>query len=514
MQSKTQLQKSIISYVPKNKRQKGASKKASSDNFEDIDIIEQDENRENDEDEIDQALLCDEKRKKYIKTHFSYIGYVNNHSMYQCKEMKFEDGIAYACTYKERDSRLDFYHVHRWEKIDNADKTPEQKKSISEYELLLKKIAILAGHYNLSFSVIESDQFWDILQSVFVYGQQKQDSKVEFFIQKPSHQKMRQTFINTAKEYHETQLIAFSRIPYVSMTLDAGTLTYGHFLDHAISTPYYNITPYLYEADFCCNNSSDYIKTKTKQIILDLFQNKIKIGTITGDNYPAQLYALSNWSKTALWKETDDKIVKSCIYFSCFCHTLQLIAEDVEDHVVIEKSMSILNSMKNFINDRLSKEVGVVPSEVETRWFSIMNSLKFLLTKKAKIIEVCDDLLIQDSVSEKDKQSLSDIFNESNFEIIYKYALTMVPIYSATLFFNSNNSKASEIVPIAIQIREYWEKLLKDEEFEEFHNVIEILLERLKHRLFHLQDLPLLYFIYSLTPGGRIFARKMLKKYE
>lgn len=38
--------------------------------------------------------------------------------------------------------------------------------------------------------------------------------------------------------------------------------------------------------------------------------------------------------------------------------------------------MSILNSMKNFINDRLSKEVGVVPSEVETRWFSIMNSLK------------------------------------------------------------------------------------------------------------------------------------------
>ena len=308
----------------------------SSDDIEDIENFDQSDNSENTEDEIEQAFLTDTNRKKYIKKHFTYIGYKNNHSHYQCKEMKFEDGIAYECTYRERDNRLDFYHAHRWGKIDINKKTPEQKKSITEYELLLKKIAILAGHYNLSFSVIESDQFWDILQSLFVYGQQKPDSNVNFFIQKPSHQKMREIFIETGKEYHQTQLKAFSRIPFVSMTLDAGTIMYGHFLDFAISTPYYDITPYLYEADFKCNNTSDYIKTKTENVILDLAKNNVTIGTITGDNYPAQLFALSNWSMTALWRETSNKIVKRSIYFSCFCHTLQLLADDVEKNPIVK----------------------------------------------------------------------------------------------------------------------------------------------------------------------------------
>lgn len=90
----------------------------------------------------------------------------------------------------------------------------------------------------------------------------------------------------------------------------------------------------------------------------------------------------------------------------------------------------------------------------------------------------------------------------------------MLQIYSTTLYFNSNNAKAADIIPVVFQIKEYWEDLYKNEDFEDFYDVINLLLERLRHRLFHLQDLPLLYLIYSLTPGGRIFARKMLKKYS
>lgn len=73
------------------------------------------------------------------------------------KEVKIKNGIAYRCKYKERDSRLDFYHSHRWEKTgDEETKIPDQTKVISDYNLMLRKIIILAGHFNLSFSVIES----------------------------------------------------------------------------------------------------------------------------------------------------------------------------------------------------------------------------------------------------------------------------------------------------------------------------------------------------------------------
>lgn len=161
---KKSLQKSIISYVPKSKRMN----KDHSEKMDFDDNTTENDSSENADDEIEQVLLTDSNRKKYIKKHFTYIDYRNNHSHYICNEMKFEDGIAYSCSYQERDNRLDFYHVHHWEKIENEKKTPEQRKSISEYEMLLKKISILAGHYNFSFSVIESEQFWDILKSVFV----------------------------------------------------------------------------------------------------------------------------------------------------------------------------------------------------------------------------------------------------------------------------------------------------------------------------------------------------------
>lgn len=193
---------------------------------------------------------------------------------------------------------------------------------------------------------------------------------------------------------------------------------------------------------------------------------------------------------------------------------MQLIADDVENNSSIADALPVINSMKKFINNRLSKDIGIVPSEVETRWFSKMNTVKFLIMKQHEIIELRNELLKMQSVSSNDKKSLTDIFDEKKFDIINKYALTMLPIYSATLYFNSNNAKAADIIPVVFQIKEYWEDLDINEDFEDFYDVINLLLERLRHRLFHLKDLPLLYLIYSLTPGGRIFERKMLKKYS
>lgn len=508
-------QKSLMSYVPKSKRGKHDNSNEIANASDSSDITQDSEKEYDSENEINEAQSSPDKRKQYIKDHYIYAGYKNNHSEYKCNAIKFENGFTYKCTYQERDSRLDFLHPHEWVKIDDIEeKTAEQTESITEYELLLRKIVILAGYYNLSFSVIESNQLWDLLQFVFILGQKKNKTPVDFIIKKPSHQILRDKFIETAKIYHNSQIQAFSNLKSVSLTLDAGTLQYGHFLDFSISSPLFDITPYLYDSDFNCDNTSNCIKDKTESIIKELHNLKVKIGTITGDNYPAQLYALSNWSKTALWRETTDKHVKRTIFFPCFCHFLQLVASDVEDDQFIIESHDILNQMKELVNKQLYKLCGKAPSEVETRWFSRFNTLKFLLNKKNVLIKNRDDIQQCHSLPEHLKDKVRIVLSDSNFSKIEKYTFIILPIYSATLFFDANVSKASDIVPIVFQIKAYWETLTDDEEYSECKGLIQKLLNQLKHRCFHLQDWPLLHFIYSLTPGGRIWARKMLQKYK
>ena len=519
---KRSLQKSMDLYVPKKKRGNHEDNNNNNNNNNNISDEDNSDNKSQDdefvqeydsEQEIEKALSSAERKKNYIRDHYQYIGYSNNHSIFQCNEVKFENGIAYRCKYKDRDSRLNFYHTHRWEKIGEEEtKSTYQAKVISDYDLMLRKIIILAGHFNLSFSVIESAQFWDLLQFVFKFGQSKAKQNVDFFIRKPSHESLRKKFIEVGKEYHQSQIEAFSKLKYTALTLDAGTLKIGHFLDYAISSPLFDIKPYLYDADFNCDNTTDCIKSKTESIIKELHNLKVKIGSITGDNYPAQLYALCNWSKTSLWKESSDKHVKRTIFFSCFCHFLQLVASDVENENFIIQSVGTINQIKNLINSELYKIIGKVPNEVATRWFSQFNSLKFLLNKKNEIFALRDDLLKSTNIPDDHKQTYTSVLSQTNFEIITKYCYIMLPIYAATLYFDSNCSKVSEIVPIVFQIRKYWEDLACRQEYIEQKSLINLLLDRLKHRCFHMQDWPLLYLIYSLTPGGRVFARKILKK--
>ena len=513
----------------------------SNDNSENIDVIFEEfqynkshdegnieiisDNDVNDEEltpqeELDNAIRNPISRENYIKNHYKYDGYYGNNSYYCCTEIKFIDGIPYRCKYRNRKSRIDLQHSHMWEPITDLDKlSSEQTKSISDYDLLLTKIMILLGYYNLSFSVIESPIFWDLLEYVFREGQKKSRINPNNLIKKPSHSKMREVFIETAKKFHNSQLKAFSYLSAVALTLDAGTIQYGHFLDYAISSPLFDLKPYLYEADFLAVNTTGYIKNKTEEIIIELLNQNIKIKAITGDNYPAQLYALSNWSKTSLWRTTQNNDVKKVIFYSCFCHTIQLVDTDVEDDLQIKTCNSILKKVKNFINNKFHKICGKVPDEVETRWFSHFNSLKFLLNNRKIIFDAKNEYIRRLSTSKdvfyhEQKEELNENLVEKDFDLLSKYAEVMVPIYSSTLFFDSNISKAVEIVPIIYQIEAHWNNLLQNDSYEEFHGTLNSLLSRLKCRKFHLMDWPLLNLAYSLTPGGRIFVRKILDKYE
>lgn len=471
------------------------------------------------EEELEQAIKNPLKREKYIDKYYKFVEYSGNYSYYKCKAMKYIDGIPFKCSYKNRKGRINLEHIHKWEEATNQNELDsEQTQSISEYNLLMTKIMLLLGHFNLSFSVIESQIFWDLLEYVFKLGQKNHKISSETIIKKPCHSKLREQFIKVAKHFHESQINAYSDLSAVALTLDGGTIQYGHFLDYAISSPLFDLKPYLYEADFMANNTTEYIKSKTEEILNDLLKKNIKVKSITGDNYPAQLYALSSWSKTALWKTTNNEEIKKIIFYPCFCHTLQLVADDVENNQQIKDCISIIDKVKKFINNKFSKITGKVPDEVDTRWFSHFNSLKFILRNADSIFNARNEMLKhletkRDESSANERNELLLNIKEDEFELLFQYSDVMVPIYSATLYFDSNISKAVEIVPIVTQIEKHWETLLCNNAYKSFHQAIQTLLDRLNHRKFHLLDWPLLYLGYSLTPGGRVYARKILTKY-
>lgn len=361
------------------------------------------------EEELMEAIRDPIKRKIFIQKHYKFLEYKGNNSYYKCESMKFEDGKVFHCDYKNRLSRLDLGHEHIWKLVgDKNEITKEQVKSANDYDMMLTKIMLLAGHYNLSFSVIESTIFWDLLKFIFKLGQKQNSVDPDLIIKKPSHSTLRNYFIQTAENYHESQLIAFSNINSAALTLDGGFLQCGHFIDYAISSPHYNLKPYLYHADFFAVNTSEYIRNETEKVITQLFERGIHIKTITGDNYPSQLYALSNWSESSLWKITTNPDVKKVVYFSCFCHLLQLVADDIGNHSIIKECQTCLKNIKSLINTKYSQIVEKIPDEVDSRWFSHYNSPKYILSHIKEIITVRDANLhrikdIGDSSNEGDK---------------------------------------------------------------------------------------------------------------
>ena len=125
----------------------------------------------------------------------------------------------------------------------------------------------MLGYHDLNFSVIESQIFWDLLVFVSKLGQKNPKIESSKIIKKPSHSRLRDHFIDTAKAFHESQMNAYSKVNAVALTLDGGTIQYGHFLDYTISTPLFDLNPCLYEADFMAVDATQYIKSKTEDVI-------------------------------------------------------------------------------------------------------------------------------------------------------------------------------------------------------------------------------------------------------
>lgn len=158
------------------------------------------------------------------------------------------------------------------------------------------------------------------------------------------------------------------------------------------------------------------------------------------------------------------------------------------------------------------QKTGKVSDEVDTRWFSHFNSLKFILANTNLIFEANDDVLkslstVREISSKAEANELHFDIQKDEFSMLSKYADIMMPIYFAILFFESNASKVTHIVPIILQIEKHWNNLLKDKTFAQFYNTIDFILIRLKHRKFHLLNWQLFHISYSFTSGGQIFAR-------
>lgn len=146
-------------------------------------------------------------------------------------------------------------------KIGNEEaKTSDQTKVISDYDLMLRKIIKLVGHFNLSFSVIESVRFfiyYNLYLNWFFYIE-----TFSWYFKGKVYRSWKRILPKPNWRFFKTQIYCLNfRCRYIKN---------WPLLDNAISSPLFDIKPYIFDADFRCDNTTDWIKSKNESIIKEL----------------------------------------------------------------------------------------------------------------------------------------------------------------------------------------------------------------------------------------------------
>ena len=86
----------------------------------------------------------------------------------------------------------------------------------------------------------------------------------------------------------------------------------------------------------------DY-KNVTESILTELIEtHKIKISSIVSDNLPVQISALAHWVPESLLNTTKNAKIRKIFFFSCLCHTTDLIVSVTEKNCIDLSNLTTL----------------------------------------------------------------------------------------------------------------------------------------------------------------------------
>jgi hypothetical protein len=132
-----------------------------------------------------------------------------------------------------------------------------------------------------------------------------------------------------SKKIHDAMVTQFAEMPCVSLAINAGAMERRHFLDIIVLAPYTRIKPFLDDAAERATLTGEDSGTIVMAVIKELYQKRVNVRSIVGDNLPAQVTAHAHSSSRSCLRHAEEPYLHRIQYSPCVCHFVQFVVGDI-----------------------------------------------------------------------------------------------------------------------------------------------------------------------------------------
>ena len=387
---------------------------------------------------------------------------------------------------------------------------PGESNTEEEKCFIMRQIACLIGKADLPLQIVEKPYFIEFINALVKIGKDHSTSSLQSLVPKLTRQKIREVLVQEAQNRTETELSLKRCEEGCTLSIDAGSLNARHFIDYVVSS---KITPpFLFKATEKNFVTIEDYKNITEAILTELLEKKLKIVAIVTDNLYVQVAAMAHWYPDSLLNTSENFKIRQIFFFSCLCHTTDLIVSRAE------KKCSILANLTNILQEmvticRIQKVRAAIgarcPEMVITRWLSRIDSIDFILSNKQKLLEIKtqnDSLGLQAGQIAKYMTYITD----ENFDKITDLAFLIFPFHSLIKEFEHEKCRQYKAVPYFENLEKYLDILSTQPRFKNYAEIFVEFKQQIHYRKSKTLHWELLCAAYSLTGEGRIWLRRKI----
>lgn len=425
------------------------------------------------------------------------------------KKIKFGDQEM-TCNYPCRTDRLnERNHLCTFNRITNyfGDTYETTTCDLLFFNMLVRT--------NISFSAAVSDEVYNFAYYLIRLGQKSVLEHLphpNITIASPqklfpqiSRQTLSRNFARAASLIKTKILETLRNFGNVCLAIDAGKINGNPILDVTVVHAFSPSKPLLFRAFKEFNGSTeDYIE-KVKNVIDALNDMSIKVTSIVGDNVPAQKQAF-NHSEISMQKKYPKTIYSIPIWFSCICHTISLMLDDVFESIdfLTELNSSTKNITKIFRSKPVVSALGVVcTSFCETRWTNEYDIYTWLM----KHFDIIEKTFMNPPLNIHPYLLKIPRFPVIFYNYIPRYITVLTPVRDLITFLEGDRTPACFIYPSIQECKERLNEIISADD-EHLPKIAKALLLILDERLKSHYSLMMLKVLFFLTPEGREEARK------
>ena len=326
-----------------------------------------------------------------------------NMTAWRCPKIKYNHFHQEyrRCTYTCRKNRIERHTVHIYNLAHDRDPYFQERQSNSNYDNkvlreisqeIVKDQVKLSCDLNISIRKISSDSFIQYSKKLISIGMHMHSNRmnendisgIRFF----SSTNISSNMKLYGKELKEQQINRIKEIKYINLLVDAGTVNKCKCIQVLASNPHYSKMPVLFK--IVSNN--DFTKVDYEFLFNNLYEEasslNLQICSVICDNLRAQNSGLKSFLNSI---NSQIQLISHipCLAHMCnriFLRSLEMIP-DLKAH--IDNILTVITLVrKNKLKSLFGKHC---PTAIKTRWFYIIEPLRFILQHKYIINEILKD---------------------------------------------------------------------------------------------------------------------------